>query len=216
MSGKIYIASMNMRGKWAEPICDNPIKINVTSSQAKTSKNRVTFSPMQEIIGGYKGYYCFENYWQSGKVYENIPIITTKKWWKELEQPKRRYPNSKGKKVLYAVFDGYNDDNDDDDNSYNLKKMDYITSRKKVYVPEYYNLIKDKELIGSWKVKLESGSNLVIYDFDGPRLKDGSVSCVELNEDLLKEKINDPTVPFGHGYIVGATIANINPTKYLD
>ena len=34
MSGKIYIASMNMRGKWAEPICDNPIKINVTSSQA--------------------------------------------------------------------------------------------------------------------------------------------------------------------------------------
>jgi hypothetical protein len=34
--------------------------------------------------------------------------------------------------------------------------MDYITSRKKVYVPEYYNLIKDKELIGSWKVKLES------------------------------------------------------------
>jgi hypothetical protein len=89
-------------------------------------KNRVTFSPMQEIVGGYKGYYCFENYWQSGKVYENIPIITTKKWWKELEQPKRRYPNSKGKKVLYAVFD--NDDN--------LKKMDYITSRKKGYVPE--------------------------------------------------------------------------------
>ena len=206
MSGKIYIASMNMRGKWAEPICDNPIKINVTSSQAKTNKNRVTFSPMQEIVGGYKGYYCFENYWQSGKVYENIPIITTKKWWKELEQPKRRYPNSKGKKVLYAVFD--NDDN--------LKKLDYITSRKKVYVPEYYNIIKDKELIDSWKAKLESGSNLVIYDFDGPRLNDGSVSCVELTEDLLKEKINDQTVPFGHGYIVGATIANINPTKYLD
>ena len=206
MSGKIYIASMNMRGKWAQPICDNPIKINVTSSQAKTNKNRVTFSPMQEIVGGYKGYYCFENYWQSGKVYENIPIITTKKWWKELKQPKRRYPNSKGKKVLYAVFDGYD----------NIEKMDYITSRKKVYVPKYYNLIKDKELIDYWKAKLESGYNLVIYDFDGPRLNDGSVSCVELNEDLLKVKINDPTVPFGHGYIVGATIANINPTKYLD
>jgi hypothetical protein len=47
-----------------------------------------------------------------------------------LEQPKRRYPNSKGKKVLYAVFDN------DDDNDDNLKKMDYITSRKKGYVPE--------------------------------------------------------------------------------
>jgi hypothetical protein len=74
MTGKMYVASMNMRGRWA-----NPIKINVTSSQAKTSKNRIAFSPMQEIINGYKGYYCFENYWQSGKVYENIPIITTKK-----------------------------------------------------------------------------------------------------------------------------------------
>ena len=214
MVGKVFIASMNMRGKWAEPLQKNTYKLNVTSMQSKNNKNRINFSPMTEIVNGYKGYWNFENYWQSGKVYENIPIITTKKWWKELEQPKRRYPNSKGKKVLYAVFDGYNDD--DDDNSYNLKKMDYITSRKKVYVPEYYNIIKDKELIGSWKVKLESGSNLVIYDFDGPRLQDGSVSCVELNEDLLKAKINDPNVPFGHGYIVGATIANINPTKYLD
>ena len=35
MSGKVYVASMNMRGRWAEPICDNPIKINVTSSQSK-------------------------------------------------------------------------------------------------------------------------------------------------------------------------------------
>jgi hypothetical protein len=128
-----------------------------------------------------------------------------------LEQPKRRYPNSKGKKVLYAVFDGY-----DDDNSYNLKKLDYITSRKKVYVPEYYNLIKDKELIDSWKEKLASGSNLVIYDFDGPRLQDGSVSCVELTEDLIKTKMNESTFPFGHGYIVGATIAGIVPSKYLD
>ena len=30
MVGKIYIASMNMRGKWAEPIVDS-IKLNVTS-----------------------------------------------------------------------------------------------------------------------------------------------------------------------------------------
>jgi hypothetical protein len=220
MPGKIYIASMNMRGRWAEPICDNPIKINVTSSQAKTSKNRIAFSPMQEVVGGYKGYYCFENYWQSGKVYENIPIITTKKWWKELEQPKRRYPNSKGKKVLYATFDGYHDsdglDSDGLDNIDNLQKMDYITSRKKVYVPEYYNLIKDNELIGSWKEKLDEGHNLIIYDFDGPRLEDGSVSCVELTEDLLKDKINDPSVPFGHGYIVGATIEGIEPSQYLE
>jgi hypothetical protein len=50
---------MNMRGKWAYPICENPIKINVTSAQAKTSQNRLAFSPMTPIENGYKGYWNF-------------------------------------------------------------------------------------------------------------------------------------------------------------
>ena len=65
MTGKIYIASMNMRGKWSEPCVKNTIKINVTSAQAKTNKNRIDFSPMTEINNGYKGYWNFESYWQS-------------------------------------------------------------------------------------------------------------------------------------------------------
>ena len=194
MPGKVYIASMNMRGKWADPICENPIKINVTSAQAKTSQNRLVFSPMTPIENGYKGYWNFESYWQSGKVYEDISIEKTKKWWKELKQPKRRYPNSKGKKVLYAIFDG------------NDEKMDYITSRKKVYIPEYYNLIKDKERISYWKQKLNDGHNLVIYDFDGPRTDEGNIMCLELTDELYDEKLHDTKVPFGHGYIVGACI----------
>jgi hypothetical protein len=198
MVGKIYVASMNMRGRWADPICENPIKINVTSAQAKTSKNRLNFSPMTPIEGGYKGYWNFESYWQSGKVYENIPIEKTKKWWKELKEPKRRFPNSKGKNVLYAIFDGTDE------------KMDYVTSRKNIYIPEYYNLIKDKEHIEYWKKSLNEGNNLVIYDFDGPRTKDGSTLCLELTKELLTEKINDTQFPFGHGYIVAACIGGIN------
>jgi hypothetical protein len=197
MTGKIYVASMNMRGRWADPICENPIKINVTSAQAKTSKNRLNFSPMTPIEGGYKGYWNFESYWQSGKVYENIPIEKTKKWWKELKEPKRRYPNSKGKNVLYAIFDG------------NDEKMDYVTSRKNIYVPEYYNLIKDKEHIEYWKKSLNEGNNLVIYDFDGPRTKDGNILCLELTKELLTEKINDTQFPFGHGYVVASCIGGI-------
>ena len=148
MTGKIYIASMNMRGKWAEQSIENSIKI-------------------------------------------------TKKWWKQLKEPKRRYPNSKGKKVLYALFDG------------NDEKMDYITSRKKVYVPEYYELIKDKDIILYWRKKLNEGYNLIVYDFDGPRTKEGNTICLELTKELLIEKINDTLFPFGHGYIVGACIAGI-------
>ena len=138
MVGKIYIASMNMRGKWADPIVDS-IKLNVTSAQGKNNKNRLCFSPMTEINGGYKGYWNFEHYWQSGKVYEDIDISITKKWWKEQTTPKRRYPNSKNKTVLYALFDNNNE------------KMDYITSRKKVYVPEYYDLIKNRDMVKYWK-----------------------------------------------------------------
>ena len=84
-----------------------------------------------------------------------------------------------------------------------------------MYVTEYYNIIKDTELVNYWKEKLESGSNLIIYDFDGPRLEDGSITCLELTEELLKEKIIDTQVPFGHGYIVAATISGITPSKYL-
>jgi hypothetical protein len=203
MTGKIYIASMNMRGKWAEPILENSIKINVTSAQAKKSRNRISFSPMTEIVDGYKGYWNFESYWQSGKVYENIPIEKTKKWWLELKEPRRRFPNSKGKHVLYALFDG------------NDEKMDYITSRKKIYIPEYYELIKNKEMIAYWKKMLNDGHNLVVYDFDGPRTKEGSVICMELTTELLIDKINDTQFPFGHGYIVAGCIAGINPNMYI-
>ena len=46
---KIYISSMNLRGAWGEKIDPNSITINVTSAQAKASKNRRDFSPMTPI-----------------------------------------------------------------------------------------------------------------------------------------------------------------------
>ncbi len=203
MTGKVYIASMNMRGAWAEPIDKNAIKINVTSAQGKTSKNRRDFSPMTEFEGSYKGFWNFEHYWQSGKVFENIPIEKTKKWWSELNEPKRRYPNSKGKKVLYAMWEDHNN-----------TQMDYITSRKEVYVPEYYNMIKDREMSKYWKEKVLLGENVIIYDFDGPR-ENGNPVCKEVTKELLIEKINDGMYPFGHGYVVARYILGIYYEVYI-
>ena len=202
MPGKISIASMQMMGKWAEPINKDSIKINVTSGQSKKSKNRLAFSPMTEIVDLYKGYWCFENYWQSGKVYQEVPIEKTKNWWKNLKEPKRRYPGSKDMEVLYSLFDN------------NDEKMDYVTSRKKIYVPEYYNLIKDNKMIIYWKNKLKD-HDLTIYDFDGPKNDDGEITCLELTRELLIEKINDTKFPFGHGYIVAACIAEIPYQEYI-
>lgn len=100
--GKLYLASMNMRGKWAEKPHDNVLIVNVTSAQSKTSKNRLTFSPMTPVEGGYKGeYLCFENWWQHFKWYEGDTDESFDKrneWWKSQTSPKRRYLGVKEKK----------------------------------------------------------------------------------------------------------------------
>lgn len=191
----VYIASMNMRGVWA-PRPEGSELLNVTSAQSKTSKSRRDFSPMTEIPGGYKGFYCFENYWQSGKVFEGFSeekIHKHKMWWLSQKEGKRRYPGSKGIKVLYSDYDGI--------------QRDYITSRKEIYVPEYRTLIQDCESLCIWKEKIKSGKTVVVYDFDGPRNEKGEPICLEVTPELLKEKLNDPRHPFGHGYIVAAELA---------
>jgi len=77
-------------------------RINVTSAQAKNSIYRINFSPMTEIKDGYKGFYCFENYWQSGKRYQGLEntkdIEEQIEWWKKQDKGRRRYPKGKDKK----------------------------------------------------------------------------------------------------------------------
>jgi hypothetical protein len=174
---------MNMRGKRAE--CPAGCKrLNVTSCQAKNSPDRLKFSPFSAT--NYKGFHCFENYWQSRKLYENIPYETTLTWWQNLTVPKRRYPT---KEKVISTIEGY----------------DYITSRKLIYVPEYYELVKQYVTVSDM---------ICVYDFDGPRKDNGDVDCVEVTLDLLKEKINDPRFPFGHGYVVAALLLGIHYSEF--
>jgi len=197
MLGTVYIASMNMRGKHAvHP--EGSFKVNVTSAQATLSKNRRDFSPMTAVPGGYKGYFCFENYWQSKKVYEHVSHEVTSEWWRKQENPHRRYPGSKGKTVLGAKHD-------DADTTL----LNYIDCRKLVYVPEYSNLIQGREMLQFYKDQLAQGRNVTIFDFDGPRTPEGEVSCQELTQDLLIDKINDTRHPFGHGYVIASILAGI-------
>lgn len=207
MTGKVYIASMQMRGEWAEVTCDNYIKINATSAQAKLSKNRLAFSPMTPIEGCYKGFWNFEHYWHSGKVYEGIDHLVSYAYWINLKEPKRRYPKGKGLRVLHAVFPQA-------EPPFAKIPLDYITSRKRVYCPEYLSLIENLELIQYYRNLLKTGKNIVVYDFDGPKDSEGKPICLELTLDLLIDKINDPTFPFGHGYLVASTIANIPKELY--
>jgi hypothetical protein len=59
------------------------------------------------------------------------------------------------------------------------------------------------------------GKDIVVYDFDGPRLEGGKVTCEEVTLDFVREKINDPKFPFGHGYIVSAWLKGITPNEYI-
>ena len=198
--GSVFIASMNLRGERSKPLDVNSLKLNVTSAQRTLSLDRRDFSPMTPIEGGYKGYWNYESRWQSGKIFEGIDEKMSKNWWKAQTKPKRRYPKGKGKTILCARFEGYEDIGD----------MDYVTARKTVYVKEYYDLIKDRERTLYWKKLLEEGQSITIYDFDGPRTEDKGVTCLELNEDLLRDKINDLKFPFGHGYVVACALTGID------
>jgi hypothetical protein len=216
MVGKVYVATKNCRSYDAIPIIPKGqfIKLDVTSANNKKD-DRIPFSPMTILEEGYKGYINFEAYWQAGKVMEGISHEESNKWWRSIKEPERRYDEKKARgkkapykrKITHGIYDGV--------------KMDYITSRKKVYVPEYYELIKNKDRIKYWKNELARGENIMIYDYDGPRIfenpltKYKGATCLELTVDVLREKLNDPTFPFGHGYIVAATIAGILPNEYL-
>jgi len=199
-NGKVYIASKKMRGPWAARP-EGVVILDVTSAQSKTSNHRRDFSPMSPIEEGYKGFYCFENYWQSGKLIEGCDRKKQIAWWKKQTKGKRRYPKSRGKRVFCALFgDG--------------PPMDYVESRKKVYVPEYYELMKGTESFLKFKTLIEQGTDVVVYDFDGPRTPGGENECIEVSLDLLKKKITETRHPFGHGYVVAGALLGITPCQY--
>jgi len=205
--GRVFVASMNMRGAWAPVPRDFwHHRVNVTSAQSKTSAYRLAFSPMTEIPGGYKGYFCFENYWQSGKRYAGHDEKEVEKmdaWWRKQEKGKRRYPRGKGLRVTHAEFPGV------------PGELGYVESRKKVYVPEYYEMVRENDVLGSLVDRLARGDDIVVYDFDGPRTRGGDVTCEEVTLELLQEKIEDVRHPFGHGYIIAGILAGIEPGDYV-
>ena len=203
--GIIYIGGMIMRGKWGEiPLSVGEChKVNVTSAQRLASLYRLDFSPM--TLQDYGDYVCFENWWQSGKKYKGLEHDISKEWWKRQTKGKRRCQLAKksGFKVEYASWSEFGN-----------SKIGYIESRKKVYVPFYEEMVKCRDSIKKLQNLVKSGQNIVVYDFDGPHNELGPV-VEPLTLELLKEKIECPKRPFGHGYIVAALIAGIPSSNYI-
>ena len=208
-AGRVYLGTKSRSTSWSERPDPSIRVVDVTSAQASDSIRRRNFSPFTEIEGGYKGYFNFEHYWQSGKVFKGIPEERTKAWWKEQKEPKRRYPGSEKLEVLYSSWPDQTPFHEANEH------MDWVTSRKKVYVPEYFDLIKDRESTIELKAAVEQGQDIMVYDYDGPKGANGVPMTIEITPETLKQKIEDTSAAFGHGYIVAAWLKGISPEQYL-
>ena len=194
---------------------DDFIRIDVTSRNK--NKNLVyDLSPL--YIGPVKssdGLTCetFENLWQYGKVYpriydENKKIVSGVdengnpseefyKWRKrfyEMKQEKGdRHPALpsmiRHRDCLYMVYF---------DEEGNLEKLDYVTSRKKVYIPEYAKLIANSDSFKEINKLYKEGKKIALCDYDawnyyGPNL-DQELSIIDI--------VNNPSYKVGHGYVI--------------
>lgn len=224
MPGKIRIGQLRCRfekGKNASfPGYKN---INVTSGSMNklyTKDGRQTtgrelspffLGPIVDKITG-KSSKTFENFWQYGKVWPSLGHAkkkdgkwqVTKKW--EIFRDKgyadpvahRRPVEVKKEKPSFAVYEN--------------TMMDYITSRKRVYIPYYCQAVKNTIAIEALVEMVKSGQNIMILDFDGPPRKDRETGKdlwpdgLEINKENIIKMVNNPKFAFGHGYVVAIIV----------
>lgn len=167
----------------------------------------------------------FENFWQAHKVFSELGHIdkdgnvTDKfmKWLKDWSMEKEGYriikfdTKTKDKSVKsssksvrqmgYKPVGAYHDD----------RIVSYVESRD-YYLREYIKVIKERKYFKDLLESVEKGQNIMILDLDGPPL-DKYPNGRQVNWDMLEEAMNDPTHPFGHGYVICCLILMISQYK---
>lgn len=196
-----------------QPVIEGYNKINVSSMSTTKNKFR-NLSPMligpiqiqeKDKEGVSKNYQVgsFERYWQAGKIYhkELVDNILLNKFYEERDKMyaltkenknkrRRKYPKASHGVPISSIYNGI--------------VMDYITSRKKVYVPMYIELIKNTEEYKLLLQKVNSGENIFIVGPDGwPDYEK------EINEITIKKAIDNPKYPFGHELVICGLLKGI-------
>lgn len=224
MPGTVYIRSKIKRFAKHQiaPLPENYVPprgymiVNVTSQQPKANAYRVAFSPMHVFNGPYNApdghtYACFEHYWQGLKHYPNRNHVADKEWWRTEVVAHRKLPRVDPTTCLYSS----------DEARFPGQAFNYIESRKTFYVPDYRAKIRNSHVSHTELNKLRNdvfsrGIDVIIDDFDGPRMENGHPAIAEVTTELLRAKLHDATFPFGHGYLVAAEILGIAPEEYMD
>jgi len=100
------------------------------------------------------------------------------------------------------------------------EQLNYIDSRKKIYIKEYCRLVKLQPKFQELKNRLEGGENLLIIEVDGPHQEsldyykekynvDNNFiqnSTMLINENNVNIMLNDDKHPFGHCYCLAMAL----------
>lgn len=104
--------------------------------------------------------------------------------------------------------------------------LNYIESRKAIYVPLYEQSVIHQPLFHELWNRYQQGENLLIYEVDGPHSEFLQYyqqnygvpadfidrDSIEARHDYLDIMLNDPKHPYGHGYCLARTLLNYQPT----
>ena len=137
-----------------------------------------------------------ENAWQFSKVYpEHVddngdPTYKYYEWaisgWQDWKA--HRYPMGKGAIPLYSYW--------------NNQKLNYVEARKQIYIPLYYDAVKDTVafncLIDIHNALVSEGKTLYLVDYDAYRHKQMGKS--------YKDVINDPNKKMGHAFVLAMAL----------
>lgn len=129
-----------------------------------------------------------ENAWQYCKVYrchtdaEGNPTAEYWKWAKQgWANPRAvRYTMGKGVKPEYSLWAG--------------QKLGYIEARKKIYIPIYYNAVKNTDAYKKLRELYLTEPLIYLWDFDGYDYEKFGMT--------LKDVANNPDRGMGHAFIL--------------
>ena len=99
-------------------------------------------------------------------------------------------------------------------------KLDYVSSRKKIYINNYAKLVMETPEYQELEKLYKNGKNILILDVDGPHeesleyykgkygVDDNFIvnNTVEVNEKNVNILLNDTKHPFGHGMALAMTL----------